>query len=199
MVQISQEPLAPHMLARLSEALCVVTEGLEDVLLRFYSEAGEPFRQKIVDPDFGIGDPLGLGPLAALIVLSSEHVGQIHQNKIVRQHFDRLMRTLTTLYIFENITDDLCVVEFSGQTMHYRYADVMRTFYSVLEKLIEGHVSLSEAIAQVTALSTDHIRIPYIDRLVSLYPLPHKINTFFIQHFGSNTVISLRQTIYLIF
>jgi hypothetical protein len=182
MTTLSQNTLVPNTAARLSEALHVVIEGLQDVLVRFDPEIGRSLAGQIAKAVASGKDTLGLGALATIVVLSGQHIGQLHSSKVTSYRFHQLMKILTTLYIFENVTDDLCVVDISESGTRYRYADVMRAFYIVMEGLIEGHITLYQALAQVSTLPTDHIQVPYIDRLLELYPLPHRINDFFALH-----------------
>jgi hypothetical protein len=182
MISKSKEGIVPHTVARLSESLCVVVEGLQDVLFRFDPQVSKLLSDQISNISLGSKDPLGLGALAALTVFSSQYITNVHTDNVVRGRFHQLMKVLMTLYIFENVTDDLCVIEISESGTHYTYAGVMRAFYLLMEQLIEGRISLADALAQASALPTDHIRLPFIDRLLKAYPLPQEINGFFMLH-----------------
>lgn len=181
MLNLSQKGVVPHSAARLSEALSVAVEGLQDILFRFDPHVSRLISDQISSTAVG-KDPLGLGALAALTVLSSEYITNIRSDSLVRGRFYHLMKPLIVLYIFENVTDDLCVIDVSERGTQYVYASVMRAFYALMEDLIEGRISLPKALETAAALPTDHIHLPYLSRLLKAYPLPQKLNAFFMLH-----------------
>lgn len=182
MINKSQNVVVPPTVAQLSEALCVVVEGLQEVLQRFDPQIALLLSNQLQTITLGGKDPLGLGALGALLVLSKQNITDILTDPSVSRRFYDVMKPMMALYTFENVTDDLCVVEVFERGTRYKYASTMRGFYLSMEELIEGQTSLAEAIPAVRVLHTENIHLPYMDRLLKLFPMPDQINSFFVLH-----------------
>ena len=129
----------------LAVASQVIVDGVWELYLRFDPTNKLSVSEQEVKATLKRDDIFGVKALGALMVLSKGNINYKYIQQENQYEFDEYFKLLSTLYLLENITDDICYIEENDGQLFYPHAGFMRDFYTLLASLTKNQITLYEA------------------------------------------------------